>query len=442
MQNKTKKILIISESFLQGGLERHIITQFSEKNMKYVPVFAFHNYKKNEELNGFKIYEISLGYTIKDVLSTINELVDIIKKEKIDVIHVHPFYTLFPAIFASQITGVAIVYTIHGFSSINFAKDINSNILYRVFLNYCKPLVISVDKSYLNVLKYRYLAENVTYIPNSIDTSKYYETEVIKNNKWLLIVRLDKDKKKEIVCVLENLKDMNIHLDIIGDGSEKEALCNLVKKLNLEKKVNFLGFKENVSEYIKNYNGVMGLGQVVLEGLCSNRPVLLIGYGKISGMIDKKLFNEIKNNNFVNRNTNNIFSLEEFKNVNDNLDKYLLAKEVKREFCSKVVNKKYFEAIDNAVINKFDNILDIYNDLINLNQEVLEKSFYNSIEVCQILENNLINRVTDDEIIKSIILFKQQEKINLLENMVSSIGLRTVTKRTIKNIFEKCKLNK
>lgn len=270
---KRKNVLVVSESFLQGGLERHLLNQYSGLKDKINFTFAFSNYKPNNNLSKAKIYNITIGSKIKNFLETVEQLVEIIEKERIDIIHVHPFNTIFPAMFASQITNKPIVYTVHGYASINFSRNKNIDILFRTFLNHCKPSVITVDEEYIDVLKQKYLVKNIAHIPNSIDTKLFKNVKLVQNNKWLLISRLDIDKKNEIIEVFKNLNDMAITLDIVGDGSCLNELKQVATDLNIESKVNFKGSKEDIYKEIKNYNGIMGLGQVVLEGISSNLPV-------------------------------------------------------------------------------------------------------------------------------------------------------------------------
>ena len=441
-----KNILVICESFIQGGAERHVLNQYQGLKNKCNFVFAFANYKPNNNLKDAKIYSINLGKSINNFIETTDQIIDIVKKEKIELIHLHPFNTIFPAMFASQITSTPIVYTVHGYRSLNFSNDYNTDILFRTFLNYCKPSVITVDKNYIDVLQYKYLVQNISYIPNSIDTKLFKNNKCVKNNKWLIISRLDYDKKREITEVFKNLNEMEIALDIIGDGVCRNELEQLAIELKIKDKVNFKGFKEDISKEIKDYNGVMGLGQVVLEGLASNLPVLLIGYGKITGLIDENLFEKIRNNNFVNRFITSNFNLEEFKQINNHLDKYQLSEVVKKYFDNEIVNNQYFQLLKQCEIYKVDQIINIYNDLKKLDYQALAEEFYKSKIVFNILKNNLINFITDPDIIDIFRVNTELEKMIKIENnmyriehKVDNIGLREVSKRTKNNFLKQIK---
>ena len=69
------------------------------------------------------------------------------------------------------------------------------------------------------------------------------------------VCRLSKEKKiEEIIYALKILNNKNIKLIIIGTGPEEKKLIQLVNKLNLQKQVKFIGFKNNIYDIIKKSN--------------------------------------------------------------------------------------------------------------------------------------------------------------------------------------------
>src|SRR5699024_5490947 len=99
-------------------------------------VFLFSNYIEHDDFKDSKIYhyEVERDITVNKFLLAIDKIVEIVVKEKIDIIHVHPFNSIFPAFIASQITKKPIVYTVHGFASlsfINFYNGVNNDILFK-----------------------------------------------------------------------------------------------------------------------------------------------------------------------------------------------------------------------------------------------------------------------------------------------------------------------
>lgn len=103
---------------------------------------------------------------------------------------------------------------------------------------------------------------NMHKIYNFIDDSKIKELslEILEENlgKYILNVgSLTKNKNQEEIIlafeeILQENKDLDVNLVIIGEGKEREKLENLIKKLNLSEKVFLLGNKINPYKYMKN----------------------------------------------------------------------------------------------------------------------------------------------------------------------------------------------
>ena len=130
-------ILIVNENYTRGGLETNLYTQYEAMKNKNNFYFAMGRYKSNLTFDDSKIYEgfhFTPTVTINEFCEDVNRLVEIIKKEKIDVVHAHPFYSVFQAVFAAKLTNTPIAYTLHGVASFNFPYKVNDIILYQAML--------------------------------------------------------------------------------------------------------------------------------------------------------------------------------------------------------------------------------------------------------------------------------------------------------------------
>ena len=105
--------------------------------------------------------------------------------------------------------------------------------------------------------------------------------EQLNNKKTLIAVsRLNKVKRVDIL--INSLSVINQTYDaqliIIGEGPEKEILKDLVKKLNLEKNVHFLGFRDDVIQWMINADIFVTASQVegspnsLIEAICLGIP--------------------------------------------------------------------------------------------------------------------------------------------------------------------------
>ena len=91
------------------------------------------------------------------------------------------------------------------------------------------------------------------------------------------------------------MKNENIILNIVGDGSEINNLKLLVKKYELDKKINFIGKIENtkLNEYLKNADifiqasNYEGLPHSILEAMNFEIPILSTDVGGCSILLNK-----------------------------------------------------------------------------------------------------------------------------------------------------------
>ncbi|WP_209332840.1 glycosyltransferase [Lunatimonas salinarum] len=93
---------------------------------------------------------------------------------------------------------------------------------------------------------------------------------------------VQKDYKTMILAINEVAKfDQNITLGIIGQGILEQQLKEIVKELNLQKNIKFLGYRSNPYCYIRQAKFLLstsiyeGFPNVVIESLLLNTPVIL-----------------------------------------------------------------------------------------------------------------------------------------------------------------------
>lgn len=299
-------ILVIAENFTKGGLETHIHSYYTALCREHRFTFAFGTFQSELPFEKGDIYtgfSFSGNGSVADFLRDAERLAELIRERGIDVIHVHPFYSIFPAMAASQVTGVPIVCTHHGPASFTFPSRVSEMILFYYFYSEMVGKVFSVSEAGKTALEERMRMTNVVYLPNALDTTLYRRHTVVNNRRWAAISRLDEDlgKVSALKKLFEAMPSLPIDaVDVYGDGSRRRALEEYVRTLGLEDRVRFMGFQSDLYERLDgNYNGVMGADRVALEGLTMGYPVLELGYGRLCGIFDENLLKLGSNCNFV-----------------------------------------------------------------------------------------------------------------------------------------------
>ena len=88
------------------------------------------------------------------------------------------------------------------------------------------------------------------------------------------------EKVKNFLLLIRAVKDLDVKLMIVGEGSEREMLKKLVKEIGIEEKVIFTGFREDALEIIANAKIFVissdreGFPYVVIEALLLGIPVV------------------------------------------------------------------------------------------------------------------------------------------------------------------------
>lgn len=225
------------------------------------------------------------------------------KYGKPDIIHVH---SMINAGFAAQVIykKYDIPYVITEHSSA-FARNLISNDV----INSLKPVVeqaktcIAVSQNFSDYLKIKFSSHDWHYIPNIVNDSFFVPSEIgsfeTKNRiRIISICHLNKNKNTELLirafAQLVKNELYNLELVIGGDGEERPNLELLVKKLELDDYVKFLGaltrneVKNEIQKsslfVISSYYETFGV--VAIEALALGKPVVSTRCGGPESIID------------------------------------------------------------------------------------------------------------------------------------------------------------
>lgn len=271
------KLLIVAPYFYPkiGGLENYAYNFCIELKKKYkwdvIVVTSNHLNKKNikEKLNGLTIYRLAPWFKFSN--TPINpfwyfKVKEIIKKEKPDIINAHTPVPFFAEIAALVSGNTPFVLTYHALSLYKYGISPFNLIvwIYKLTENYLfnKSTKIIAVSEYIKDKLPDYLREKTIVINNSIkahDIPKIISKKN-KNNIALFVGSLDKTHNwKGLDVILLSIKKfintykININLVVIGNGDLLAQYKNLVKKLQIESYVKFVGSKigNEKNEYFK-----------------------------------------------------------------------------------------------------------------------------------------------------------------------------------------------
>ena len=329
-----------------GGIEtwtKNIAEGLAKKVEIFVVTGKVKNQPKKEEKNGVKIWRTSLFvlsdlsaspiiYSLSLLPFVFFKSLSLIKKEKIDILHCQGFLSSFLGFLLSRLTGIPYIVTVQRLEKKgSFIKEM----VYKGAF-YCIGASRAVE-AYFEAVG----AKNIEVIPNGIDLEKYRglasRGDRTSTGEFVVITvaRLEKVKGIEYLIRAFHSPRCDLprrsHLLIIGDGSQRKNLEDLVKKLNLEERVKFLGPvpNERLPEYLAAADCFVlpslreGFGIVILEAQAAGIPVIGTKVGGILDLIEDGktgLLVEPKNSEAIAKAIGEIYSGRKFAKAN--LEKY------------------------------------------------------------------------------------------------------------------------
>ena len=330
MSLKKTKIALVAYHLNFGGLERvtSLLSKMFDENEIDITVILLENTVRYPVYGNLKIF------STKSKIGKYFELRSFLLQEKYDLIidqrfrlnlKMELFWHFY--IYKNQ----KVVYTIHSF---DYKKYIPKCFLK---LTFNKTQYISVSKKIENEVKKVFPQINCETITNPID--QYIEStklNIQEHQKYIVLIgRFSTDNVKQVDVALRMyaksiLPEKGIDFYILGDGPLLPFYQNIANTLNINNRVNFLGFVSNITDYLSQaYCTVLtskheGFPMVLVESLQLGTPV--ISFDCNSGPSEI-----IENNGFLIENQNE----EDFIRA---LNKIVLDQEIYTQFKNNTVN--------------------------------------------------------------------------------------------------------
>ena len=282
------KLLHITDNLGSGGAEL-LLLQSIEKWIHTNPTIQHHviaTYKGGALEKDFSAVTNYSILKFKKGILTIFKLRKFIRKNKIDVVHSHLFYSMI-------IARLAIPKSVKLISTYHSPIYLRSNMFYskfhllidRLTLRKKHILIFVSEAVRKNVAEVLNIKKNKNYvIPNFCD-KRFHPTYQFNTTPSLKLISVGNLKtEKNYLLAIEALGILNnpaISLDIYGEGYDRKNLEELIKKYNLGKNVFLKGSAKISSELHANYDAFLmtsqfeGMPLALIEALTSGLPVIL-----------------------------------------------------------------------------------------------------------------------------------------------------------------------
>ena len=242
----------------------------------------------------------------KENIAAYKQLKQIIDGERFDLIHCHtPAASMMTRLAAKKArkNGTVVMYSCHGFHFHNASKKRNWLIYYPIekwLSRYCDYIVTINKEDYKRAQTFH--AKNVRYIPSvgvdinkikavTIDKKAYQKELGIPDGGVMLlsIGELIERKNHETIIKALPLVPEQIYYVICGKGVLREYLEELAKKLGVENRVIFLGFRQDIPQLCHAADisafpsKIEGLGLAGIEAMAAGVPLVA---SNVHGILD------------------------------------------------------------------------------------------------------------------------------------------------------------
>lgn len=324
------KILHVIDTLHVGGAENLLVNSapiFQNEYDCQIDVLIISNYntylKKQLSENGIN----TINLNSKNVYSPNNifKIRNIIEKENYDIVHTH--------LFSSQLWTACAQKLIRKNSKTKFITTEHNTYNRRrnfkalkwldkyLYSRYSSIISISEDTK-SNLIKWLEPQKSDLHkfkvIDNGIPLKKYMDASPVKLKE---IIPSLPDYNIKVVCMVSRFSEQkdhatlvkaikklpeDVHLLLIGSGSDKEINKSrlLVSKLKIEKRVHFLGIRNDVEKILKISDVMVlssnweGFGLVAVEGMAAGLPVVVSDVSGLNNVVkDEDLKFRLGNSN-------------------------------------------------------------------------------------------------------------------------------------------------
>ncbi|GMM87161.1 glycosyltransferase [Vibrio fortis] len=357
MKAQGKKIIHVVQHLAPGGLETLTLDLLRLADPKDQVLIVSLEGQRDSSINNWpklEQYRSQIVFLDKKPGVQFNVLLSLIKafsSIKPDVVHTHHIGPLLYAGYAARLCSVP--YRIHTEHDAWHLKNAKRRRLQAIALQFAKPMLVADAAKVYNQLCSAFSYKNITTIRNGIDCEKFHPTSKIASRRLFnlseddFIVgcagRLEEVKGQDQLIKALPLIPKRIKVAIAGDGSQREALELLAKKLNVSDRVTFLGLVEDMVSFYNSLDVFClpsrseGLPLSSLEAQACNIPTVAMDVGAVketlcpvTGHLVKpdniphlaySLFKTSQNDTLENFSNPRRYVLENF-NISDMVDSY------------------------------------------------------------------------------------------------------------------------
>jgi glycosyltransferase involved in cell wall biosynthesis len=268
---------------------------------------------RKQNIKVYALPSLERGMSLFKDLKSFWEIKKILKKERPNTVHLNSSKIGGLGALAARICGIKnIIFTAHGWA-FNEDRNVFEKIIIKIAIWISLILntkIICVSKKILDEAPKFLISKNkFILIYHGIKPIEFLEkaeareflisnfeapVSLLKETFWIgTISELTKNKGVEFtIRAIAQLKNIDFHFIIIGEGELKNYLKKLAQNLDIENQIHFCGMIDNAAKYLKAFDIFTltsiteALGYVLIESGLAEIPVIASDVGGIPEIIE------------------------------------------------------------------------------------------------------------------------------------------------------------
>ncbi|NLG86480.1 MAG: glycosyltransferase family 4 protein [Firmicutes bacterium] len=337
-------VLLALMALETGGAETHVVGLAQElKKRGHHVIVASQGGCLEEELLAAEIRHFQVPLNSRapwDLLCGLRLMIRLVNEYNINLIHAHARIPAWVGHFASLWTRRPLVTTAHGIYSANLGLKALTTWGDQV-------IAVSEDVRAHLVQNFGVPKDNVTVIPNGVDTTRFAPDVdpgpvlaefglSAADPKIVYVSRLSGARGEVALKVIEAVPELlrrhpKLTTFIVGEGDKLPEVERWAEKVNQDFRrpaILVTGARTDTASIIAVATVVIGVGRVILEGMASAKPVVIAGEAGFMGLLTPSILAEAKRHNFSGRGSNQATDAEA---ITAAVDKVLAQKELAQE---------------------------------------------------------------------------------------------------------------
>jgi len=291
------------------GAERVIVTLMKRSPDEYIEMTlaCIENYISGDQslLNqakeaGLKALEIPCKSRMD--FRTMTNLVDICKKNKINIIHSHDYKSHFYGAITAKLAGCKQVATLHG-KTFGNVKNRVYEFVENLLLHMVSHITV-VSEPLFNTLSRSGLSKKLSLIANGVDDHNFNpDIKGLGKTYWGFdsssyvfgtISRMSEEKGHQLLIEAFSrltIQNRNARLLLVGDGPLYDELVELSNSLGLGSEVKFAGARTEIEQILNDLDCYVsssyteGMPMSILEAMATALPIIATDVGSVGHLL-------------------------------------------------------------------------------------------------------------------------------------------------------------